>query len=193
MKTHLHRRTVPSPTYSTWLAIKKRCLNPKASGYDRYGAIGISVHPPWAKSFEVFLKDVGERPSQAHSLDRVNGAKGYDPGNVRWATPKEQSRNRSSNTMLTLNERTLTAVEWAELMGLNPTTLYMRLKNGWDVQRAITTPQAPRKARLLTLNGKTQNPRAWAAELGIAEATIYARLLKGATAAEALRQPSATA
>lgn len=145
MKTHLHRRITPSPTYSTWCAIKKRCNNPKASGYFRYGARGIKVHPEWDKSFEAFLRGVGERPSLGHSLDRIDGTKGYVPGNVRWATHREQQSNRSNNTRLTFNGETLIAIEWARKLGMKPNTLYMRLASGWSLERALTEPQAKRR------------------------------------------------
>ena len=58
----------------------------------------------WIGSFETFLRDVGMRPSDAHSLDRIDNDRGYEPGNVRWATRAEQSRNtRRSHSPTTVN------------------------------------------------------------------------------------------
>ena len=147
MKTHLHRRLTPSPTYTTWLAIKKRCNNPKAAGFDKYGAAGIKVCPEWVQSFEAFLAHAGERPSKAHTLDRIDGKKGYEPGNVRWATMMEQNRNRSDNLRLTFNGKTQVAKDWAYEMNLNPPALYARLRKGWPLERALTEPQRPRAPR----------------------------------------------
>lgn len=74
--------------------MKKRCLVPTDRAYPRYGGRGIDIDPRWIESFEVFLADVGERPSPELSLDRIDNDRGYWPGNVRWATGSEQNRNR---------------------------------------------------------------------------------------------------
>lgn len=79
--------------YSCWVSMKARCSNPNVPGYHRYGGRGITVCPQWL-TFQGFLADMGERPSPEHTLDRINNDGNYEPGNVRWATRKEQSRNR---------------------------------------------------------------------------------------------------
>lgn len=84
-----------SPEYSSWVAMKSRCLNPECKDYAKYGAKGISIHPTWVVSFETFYNHVGRRPLGT-SLDRIDNTKGYMPGNVRWATRKDQQRNRST-------------------------------------------------------------------------------------------------
>jgi hypothetical protein len=72
-----------------------RCYYPKASEYARYGGRGITVCDRWRESYEAFLADVGRKPSRAHSIDRFPDVDGnYEPGNVRWATAKEQADNR---------------------------------------------------------------------------------------------------
>jgi hypothetical protein len=75
--------------------MKARCYNAKASGYDRYGAHGITICDEWRDSFEAFFLCMGPKPSTKHSIDRIDNSKGYEPGNCRWATPTQQSRNRS--------------------------------------------------------------------------------------------------
>ena len=82
-----------SPTHASWHAMKQRCLNPNASNYAYYGGRGIDVCARWRNSFGDFLSDVGERP-EGKTLDRIDVDGHYAPGNVRWATPKEQSANR---------------------------------------------------------------------------------------------------
>lgn len=82
-----------SPTYVTWKCMKERCLNPNAWNYPYYGGKGVKVHPPWARSFQAFLRDVGERPAHK-TLDRIDPDGDYVPGNVRWASPKDQIANR---------------------------------------------------------------------------------------------------
>ena len=80
--------------YRAWSHIKSRCYNPKVPCYPRYGGRGIRVCDEWLGSFTAFLRNVGRAPSPKHSIDRVDNARGYEPGNVRWATATEQSRNR---------------------------------------------------------------------------------------------------
>jgi hypothetical protein len=87
---HATRR---SPEYLSWSAMKSRCLNPRAPNFSKYGGRGISVAQAWVESFGAFLADLGPRPAGT-SLDRIDGAGGYEPGNCRWATPAEQRANR---------------------------------------------------------------------------------------------------
>lgn len=82
-----------TPTYQSWAAVIQRCLNSRCPGFRRYGARGITVCERW-HSFGAFLADMGPRP-EGTSLDRINNARGYEPGNCRWATRKEQGRNKS--------------------------------------------------------------------------------------------------
>lgn len=80
------------PENACWRAIRSRCHNPGNQNFADYGARGITVCERW-DSFEVFLADVGRRPSERHSLGRINNDLGYSPTNCRWETPGEQQRN----------------------------------------------------------------------------------------------------
>lgn len=120
--------------------MKARCLNPKVDSFKRYGAKGVKVCQKWIDSFQAFSDDVGERPSKLHQLDRIDNSIGYEPGNVRWATAKEQQRNKSSNVLLTHGGETKVLTAWAEQVGMSPSTLIGRVQRGWSADRAITTP-----------------------------------------------------
>lgn len=80
--------------YKIWKGMIKRCENPNNKDFEEYGARGIAVCQAWRNNFLEFFHSVGARPSPKHSLDRIENDRGYEPGNVRWATAKEQSNNR---------------------------------------------------------------------------------------------------
>ena len=81
--------------YVAWVSMKQRCLNPNATNYKHYGGRGVTVCQEWVDNFEAFLLHVGRAPvGKRISLDRIDNNGNYEPGNVRWATPREQVMNR---------------------------------------------------------------------------------------------------
>lgn len=145
------------PTYKTrpveyhaWAAMKVRCSNSNCKDWYLYGGRGISVCAKWRTSFEAFFQDVGARPSPTHSLDRYPNANGnYEPGNVRWATRKQQARNWSRrNRLFTHSGESLTLSEWAERLGMSRESLRDRIDGGWPISLALTTPPVRKRERL---------------------------------------------
>lgn len=128
------------PEYAVWSAMIQRCTNPKDKGFKNYGARGIQVCPQWRASFHCFLEDMGSRPSNKHSIERVDNDGHYSPENCVWGTRFQQNRNRRNTVSLTINGRTQLTVDWARERNISQATIHKRLKRGWDVFRAVMTP-----------------------------------------------------
>ena len=130
---HLHRhghrpKSGCSPTYSSWVAMKHRCNNSASHNYHLYGGRGISVHPRWS-DFVNFLADMGDRP-EGTSLDREDPDGDYCPGNCRWATSKQQARNRRTSVLTEVDGVLMNLVDVADDFGIPRTTLYRRYRQG---------------------------------------------------------------
>ena len=130
-----------SRTYRIWGNMKSRCLNPKSTFYQEYGGRGIGICERWINSFENFLADMGEPPTEKHTIDRTNNDENYSPENCRWALMKEQNRNRRSNRLFTINGETKILKDWAAEFHIDYKIVHDRVNRyGWDIQKALTTP-----------------------------------------------------
>lgn len=137
-----HGRT-SSPEYMTWLDMRRRCSDPSRKSFPRYGGRGISVCDRWIRSFEAFLADMGERP-EGTTLDRIDKDGNYEPGNCRWATPVEQSRNRSSNRYVDCDGNTVSLAEYCDRKGFDYILIRDRVCGlGWTLERAVSEPVRP--------------------------------------------------
>lgn len=133
-------------TYARWKSMMQRCHDKDHVGYARYGGAGVTVCERW-HDFASFLTDMGECPGKSMTLDRIRNALGYEPGNCRWATKAEQSRNRSRCILLTHNGITQNITDWALALGMRPQTLTERLRLGWAPERALTQPLKARTSK----------------------------------------------
>lgn len=140
-RTHGHTVSyTPSSEYSSYRGMIQRCYDAKSIGYARYGGRGIQVCERWLASFENFIDDIGLKPAPRMSIERENNDGNYEPGNCRWASFKEQNRNKSTNRIVEFKGRKMPLVEAIELSGLSPSAVEARIHEGWDMERALTQP-----------------------------------------------------
>lgn len=143
-KTHGDAGKNRTPMYQRWISLRERIANP-----DRYPSyVGIEIHSAWRDDFSAFRDyvdaNLGECP-KGSSLDRKDNDLGYEPGNLRWATAKEQARNRSSNIRVTVDGVTRCLAEWADVSKLTPLVISARRRNGWPDHLAVTLPLGSRR------------------------------------------------
>ena len=136
--TITHRKT-GTPEYLAWINIKRRCYNAANASYPAYGGRGIVMCDRWKDDFMAFLADMGERPSDQHSIDRIDVNGNYEPSNCRWAIDATQRNNKRNNVMLTHQGKTQTLAQWAKELGINMDTLWRRINVlNMPVERALT-------------------------------------------------------
>lgn len=130
-----------APEYKTWCGIKSRCTCKVGETRKNYYDRGITVCDEWLgeSGFSNFLKDMGNKPSASHSLDRINNDLGYSKENCRWSTAKQQANNTRKTVYHTFNGERKTLSEWAAIYNVNHSLLRSRLSNGWDFEKAIFT------------------------------------------------------
>ena len=150
-------------TYHIWERVRRRCFSVSSPDYPDYGGRGITLCQGFC-DFTVFAEQMGNRPTKAHSIDRIDNEQGYTCGqcvecvantwtmNCRWATPKQQARNRRSNHQITINGDTRILMEWLEYVHLSETHFYTRInKLGMSEQEAIQTPTRNNRQHLAAL------------------------------------------
>lgn len=132
--------------YRVWDGIIQRCYNPNAKNYHNYGGRGIGMLDEWRNSFAAFEAYCMEN-GWKHGLqvDRIDNSAGYYPNNVRFVTSAENSRNKRTNHVLTMNGETRCIADWCKVLGIDDSTVWRRLTSGWDVEDALTKPVQARK------------------------------------------------
>lgn len=130
-----------TPTYVSWRKMKERCTNPASDKWRYYGGRGIRLCERWL-IFAMFLEDVGARPSEEHSLDRIDNNGNYEPGNCRWATRDEQLSNRSDNVFVSFHGERITIGRLAKRYGLSHETVRKRWLRGETEDHLVRAPHA---------------------------------------------------
>lgn len=157
--THGHYKdNQESQTHVSWHHMIDRCKNTKHHAYNRYGGRGINICARW-QNFENFLKDMGKPPTKNHSIDRIDNNGNYCKFNCRWATKKEQARNRSNNSLVLYKGKTQCIAAWAEEFDIDYARLHQRIfRWHWSIHKALTTPVTKgRKRNGNNDNGKTNS------------------------------------
>lgn len=137
------------PLSVVWRAMMDRCYKEKCDHYKYYGARGITVCDEW-HDISAFVRDMSPTYQQGLQIDRKDTDKGYSPENCRWATRKEQARNKRNNVNLTMNGETHCLSEWSEITGICIGTLWDRIfVRKWDDPvKILTTPPIPHSVSL---------------------------------------------
>ena len=125
------------PIYRAWIAMHDRTAN-RPGRNPTYA--GVTVCDEWS-TFEGFLVWAQDTWAPGHELDRIDPHGNYRPDNCRWATDKQQARNRRDNRLVTIGQETYCVAEWIERLGVTASTVYHRIyQKNWDPARALTTP-----------------------------------------------------
>jgi len=191
------------PLFHTYSGMFPRCFNERSDGYARYGGRGITVSPLWLGDggFERFAEYMGAKPTDDHSIDRINNNGSYEPGNVRWATQSQQMRNTRRSRLIPLGGELLTMQEAGDRLGISRQAVHQRISWGWTPVEAATTPkgQTPERLRIraverprgrrereIEVDGVRHPVSVWAAAIGVDPQVIRARLSNGWSEREAV-------
>ena len=154
----------------------RRCYDENHKSYKNYGGRGISVCERWRESFDAFCCDMGDRPSQSHSIDRIDNDGDYCKSNCKWSTPKGQANNRRSTVRLFAFGEEKPLSDFLGEYEISPSTFFNRVSVlGWDVETAlITEPQG-----YISINGVMKRVNEWCSEFGISTNTYKNRVANG--------------
>ena len=178
-----------TPEYWAWKHIKDRCYNPESQYYYLYGGRGISVCNRWLESFLNFYEDMGTRPRDCTSIERIDGNGNYCPENCRWADYSEQSRNTSQNWKITIDGETKVLTDWAKESPVTAGAIRHRIRKlGWSEKEAVFRPSKDRSYRQAVNFYKYQGESYSATELcdmfNIGKTTFRRNLMKGKSVEE---------
>jgi hypothetical protein len=129
--------------------MKSRCNNLNHGSYARYGGRGITYDPSW-EIYTNFLADMGLKPNPKMELERIDNDKNYCKENCRWATHKEQTRNRGgkrATRLYTFNGKTQCIADWAKEVGISPQSMQKRLNNDWPLEKAFSKERHDAKGK----------------------------------------------
>ena len=172
----------------------QRCYNPSHHNYQRYGGRGIKVCEDWhtIEGFLAWANNSYDSTCDGKTLDRIDNNGNYEPGNCRWATPKEQMNNRRNTSKFTINGVTKPLSEWCDDYHMPLQVVSARIRClEWDVLKSLTTPvmRFDERGKVIEINGIKKTVKQWSDFYGISISTIYGRMRKGMNAIDAITTP----
>lgn len=169
----MNRKKIPE--YNIWKGMRARCNSSCNKNVGSYQSVGIVVCERW-NDFNLFLSDMGSRPSSKHSIDRIDNSKGYSPENCRWATQDVQCKNRGSfNKIFIYNGEAKVLKDWAKHFNIKYTTLYQRIyREGLNFEEAIS--KRNNKLGSFELNGVIKTLKEWSSDYNMPYKTVTDRV-----------------
>lgn len=177
--------------FNIWKNMIQRCTNPRNHAYADYGGRGIKVCQKWLTSFKDYFDDIGLPPDNSYELDRIDNDKGYEPGNVRYVTHRDNMMNVRNNRYVTIEVMvdgvkkpiTKTMSEWADEYGIDRPTFHSRLKMGWQGEALLANP---RGENYVEIDGKNDTVANWARSIPLSITGFMARYNRGVRGKELL-------
>lgn len=127
-----------TPEHISWRAMRRRCLDPNDKNYSLYGGRGVSISEEWVGDFLAFYRDMGPKPTNKHSLDRIDVNGNYCKENCRWATQFQQTQNTRRNNMIQFRGETLCLREWSRRLDIPAMRIYRRVTlRGWTLDDVL--------------------------------------------------------
>lgn len=177
--------------HECWNSMKRRCAGYNSKNKKNYTDKGIKVCDRWlepkGQGFLNFLEDMGPRPQDKPTLDRIDGTKNYEPGNCRWASYEEQNNNLSSNLKIEYQGKTQNAIQWAKELGLHKATFLERYHKTGSIEGVINFDPL-RQWKTNEWNGKMYSLKELADIKGMS-VTGFCDRLKNMTIEEAMEKP----
>lgn len=181
-----------TPEYNVWGKMIARCTNHRDRSYPNYGGRGITVCDRW-RVFQNFFDDMGRRPSNKHSIERIDVDGNYEPANCVWATTHEQCRNKRNTVKHTLGDEQLILGDIAEKLGVSRETLVSRMARGMTAQEAVSKPvrriSRTRRNEQIEFQGVSDTAFGWSRRIGIPFKTLLYRLNCGWSVEKAMTAP----
>jgi len=189
--------------YNSWTHIIRRCTNPKEKTYKNYGGRGITVFSCWLPQitkkgpnigFVQFYNwiqiNLGPRPLNM-TLDRIDNNGNYEPGNLRWATPKQQTINRRNSIVIEYNGIKKSLIEWCDDYGLPLGAIKQRYYNHYPIDELFIKPirNADNWNKKFYLNSEEWTVEKLSLKTGINKNTIWGRIRNGWSIARILNTP----
>lgn len=174
-------------TYKIWTTMKSRCNNPNNDRFKHYGGRGVAVCEQWDNSFETFLADMGERPSDKHSIDRIDNNGNYEPFNCQWVYLDEDGNNiqmlhRQRTVYVNWKGKKYPLAKLCRKLGVDYNRTNARLRKGWTIEEAVVIPKVEQIRvkpevvayikGLISSGNLNKSKSELARELGIPEASV---------------------